>query len=193
MSGATDNPMATGTLRIVSGTRPASTPVKPKRKHVISVMVENRPGVLARVSGLFARRGFNINSLAVSATENPEVSRMTVTTIGDENELEQIVKQLNKLIDVIQVFDHTNDALVAREIALYKIRANVATRMEILQLATMFRAEIISITPSDETLIVEITGDEDKIDAFQETLTNFEVLEMVRTGTIALVRGARLT
>ena len=100
---------------------------------------------------------------------------------------------MNKLIDVIQVFDHTNDSLIAREIALYKIRANVGTRMEILQLATVFGAQIINMTPSDETLIVEITGDEDKIDAFQETLAKYEVLEMVRTGTIALVRGARVT
>jgi acetolactate synthase-1/3 small subunit len=185
--------MATPILRVVSGAEAKAHSVKPKRKHVISVMVENRPGVLARVSGLFARRGYNINSLAVSATEKPDVSRMTVTTIGDESELAQIVKQLNKLIDVIQVFDHTNDALIAREIALYKIRANVSTRMEILQLATVFGAEIINMTPSDETLIVEITGDEDKIDAFQETLAKYEVLEMVRTGTIALVRGARVT
>ena len=167
--------------------------MKNTRKHVISVMVENRPGVLARVSGLFARRGYNINSLAVSATENPEVSRMTVTTSGDDAELQQIVKQLNKLIDVIQVHDHTHDDLVAREIALFKIRANVANRMEIMQLAAMFSAQIISITPKDATLIVEITGDEERIDAFQETLSKFDVLEMVRTGTIALVRGATAT
>ena len=193
MSASPENDMAPQTLRVVSGADAAPDPLKPKRKHVISVMVENRPGVLARVSGLFARRGYNINSLAVSATEKPDVSRMTVTTTGDESELAQIVKQLNKLIDVIQVFDHTNDALVAREIALYKIRANVNTRMEILQLATVFGGQIITMTPSDETLIVEITGDEDKIDAFQETLVKYEVLEMVRTGTIALVRGARVT
>jgi acetolactate synthase-1/3 small subunit len=172
---------------------PGAPAGKSTRKHVISVMVENRPGVLARVAGLFARRGYNINSLAVSATENPDVSRMTVTTTGDESDLEQIVKQLNKLIDVIQVFDHTNDALVAREIALFKMRANAHNRMEILQLATVFGAQIISMTPADETLIVEITGDEEKIDAFQETLSQYQVLEMVRTGTIALVRGARIT
>jgi acetolactate synthase-1/3 small subunit len=179
--------------------RPAAAPDREttlanrNRKHVISVKVENRPGVLARVSSLFARRGYNINSLAVSATENPEVSRMTVTTIGDEAELEQIVKQLNKLIDVIQVFDHTHDDVVSREIALYKIRANVTNRMEIMQLTAIFGAQIISITPKDETLIIEITGDEERIDAFQETLTKFDVLEMVRTGTIALVRGATIT
>jgi len=156
-------------------------------------MVENRPGVLARVSSLFARRGYNINSLAVSATENPDVSRMTVTTSGDEAELQQIVKQLNKLIDVIQVFDHTQDDLVSREIALFKLRANVSNRLEIMQLSAIFGAQIISLTPSDETMIVEITGDEERIDAFQETMTKYEVLEMVRTGTIALVRGATVT
>ena len=167
--------------------------MKRTRTHVISVMVENRPGVLARVSSLFARRGYNINSLAVSATENPEVSRMTVTTSGDEAELEQIVKQLNKLIDVIQVFDHTQDDLVSREIALFKVRAKLANRMEIMQLAAIFSAQIISLTPSDETLIVEITGDGERIDAFQETMSQYEVIEMVRTGTIALVRGATST
>ena len=160
---------------------------------MISVMVENRPGVLARVSGLFARRGYNIDSLAVSATKDPEVSRMTVVTAGDEAELEQIVKQLNKLIDVIQVFDHTGDDLVAREIALYKIKATVENRMEIMQLATVFGAVILSITPGDETMIVELTGEENQIDAFQETLRKFEVLEMVRTGKIVLVRGKTIT
>ncbi len=165
----------------------------PQRKHVISVMVENRPGVLARVSGLFARRGYNIDTLAVCATENPEVSRMTVVTSGDEAELEQIVKQLNKLIDVIQVLDHTGEDLVAREIALYKIKATVDNRMEIMQLTSIFGADILSITPGEDTMIVELTGEENQIDAFQETLRKFEVLEMVRTGKIALVRGRRIT
>ena len=160
---------------------------------MISVMVENRPGVLARVSGLFARRGYNIDSLAVSATKDPAVSRMTVVTAGDEAELQQIVKQLNKLIDVIQVFDHTGDDLVAREIALYKIKATVENRMEIMQLATVFGAVILSITPGDETMIVELTGEENQIDAFQETLRKFVVLEMVRTGKIVLVRGKTIT
>ena len=167
--------------------------MKRSQKHIISVMVENRPGVLARISGLFARRAYNINSLAVSATEDPEVSRMTVVTSGNEQELAQIVNQLNKLIDVIRVDDHTEDDLVAREIALFKLRATVGNRMEIMQLSAIFGAAIISITPSEETIIVEITGDQNSIDAFQETLSAFEVLEVVRTGTIALVRGARPT
>ena len=162
-------------------------------KHTISVMVENRPGVLARVAGLFARRGFNINSLAVSATENPDISRMTIVTMGNEAHLMQVIKQLNKLIDVITIIDHTGDDLIEREIALIKLKATVSNRMEIMQLATVFHAEVISISPPDETIIVEITGEEQRIDAFLETLTKFEILEFVRTGKIALVRGAKQT
>lgn len=173
--------------------RRQEAPGDPQRKHTISVMVENKPGVLARVSSLFARRGFNINSLAVSATENPAVSRMTVVTGGDEAELQQIIKQLNKLIDVIRIDDHTAHDLVEREIALFKVRATVESRTEIMQLATFFQAQIVSINPGDQTIIIEITGDQNKIDAFQETMTRFEVLEMVRTGKIALVRGANVT
>jgi acetolactate synthase I/III small subunit len=164
-----------------------------QEKHTISVMVENRPGVLARVAGLFARRGFNINSLAVSATENPDISRMTIVTTGDEAHLMQVIKQLNKLIDVITIYDHTGEDLIEREIALIKLKASVTNRMEIMQLATVFHAEVLTISPSDETVIVEITGEEARIDAFLETLSKFEILEFVRTGKIALVRGARHT
>jgi acetolactate synthase-1/3 small subunit len=163
------------------------------RKHTISVLVENRPGVLARVAGLFARRGFNINSLAVSATEREDVSRMTIVTMGDEAHLMQVIRQLNKLIDVITIFDHTEDDLIEREIALIKVRATLANRMEIMQLSQIFRAEIISISPREETMIVEITGEEARIDAFLETLAKFEILELVRTGKIALVRGGSTT
>lgn len=162
-------------------------------QHTISVMVENRPGVLARVSGMFARRGFNINSLAVSATEDESISRMTVVTTGDDRDLEQIIKQLNKLIDVISIFDHTDDNLVEREIALIKVHATLETRGEVMQLATVFDANVVTITPAEETMIVEITGDQYRIDAFLETLAKFEVLEMVRTGKIALIRGAKMT
>ena len=156
-------------------------------------MVDNRPGVLARVSGLFARRGFNINSLVVSATQDPEISRMTIVSMGDDAHLMQVVKQLNKLINVITIFDHTEDDLVGRELALIKVRATVDNRSEIMQLASVFSASIASISPSEETMIVEATGDENKIDAFLATLVKFEVLEFVRTGKIALVRGAKST
>ena len=162
-------------------------------KHVISVLVENRPGVLARIAGLFARRGFNINSLAVSATESSDISRMTIVTKGDEHHLMQVIKQLNKLVDVIHIFDHTHDDLIQREIALLKVRASVNNRSEIMQLATIFNAEIASISPADETMIIEVTGEENHIDAFLETLEKFKILELVRTGRIALVRGGRVT
>lgn len=165
----------------------------PERKHTISVMVENRPGVLARISGLFARRGFNINSLAVSATEREDISRMTIVSTGDDAHLMQVIKQLNKLVDVIQIFDHTEEDLIEREIALVKLRATLENRSEIMQLAQVFHAEVASISPSEEIMIVEITGEEDKIDAFLETLSKFEILELVRTGRIALVRGSRVT
>ena len=156
-------------------------------------MVDNRPGVLARVSGLFARRGFNINSLVVSATQDPAISRMTIVSMGDDAHLMQVVKQLNKLINVLTIFDHTEDDLVERELALIKVRATVDNRSEIMQLASVFGASIASISPAEETMIVEATGDENKIDAFLETLVKFEVLEFVRTGKIALVRGAKST
>lgn len=164
-----------------------------ERKHTISVLVENRPGVLARVSGLFARRGFNIDSLAVCTTEDPEVSRMTVVAKGDERQLQQLVKQLDKLIDVITILDHTDDDLIEREIALIKVHATVDNRSEIMQIATIFRADVVSITPKQETMILEVTGDSAKVDAFLEALGKFKIVELVRTGTIALVRGAKRT
>lgn len=163
------------------------------RKHTLSVLVENRPGVLARVSGLFARRGYNIDSLAVSATENPTISRMTVVTMGDEHHLQQVIKQLDKLIDVINIFDHTGDDLIEREITLIKLKATSKNRSEIMQIASVFKAEIASISSRDQTMILELTGDSNKVDAFLETLSKFSILEMVRTGTVALVRGARMT
>jgi len=163
------------------------------RKHTISVLVENKPGVLARVSSLFARRGFNIASLAVSSTEDSEISRMTIVTQGDEGHLEQVIKQLNKLIDVITILDHTEDDLISREVALVKVHATVDNRSEIMQLATVFRGEVVSLSPREETMILEVTGEEDKIEAFLESLSKFKVIEMVRTGKIALVRGKRMT
>lgn len=162
-------------------------------RHTISVLVENRPGVLARVSGLFARRGFNIDSLAVCATEDPEVSRMTVVTRGDDGQLLQIVKQLDKLVDVITILDHTHDDLIEREIALIKVRATVDNRSEIMQLAAVFHAKVVHISPKEECMILEATGETNEVDAFLETLAKFQIQELVRTGTIALVRGARRT
>jgi acetolactate synthase-1/3 small subunit len=160
-------------------------------KHTISVLVENKPGVLARVAGLFARRGFNIDSLAVSTTERADTSRMTVVAEGDERTLEQIVKQLYKLIDVIKVFDHTGEAVVDRELALIKVKADKTTRSEIMQIADIFRAQIVDVAES--VLTVQCAGTEQKIDSLIRLLEGFGVLELVRTGKVVLARGAKPT
>lgn len=158
-------------------------------KHVLGVLVENQPGVLAKVAGLFSRRGFNIESLAVGTTEDPTVSRMTIVVEGDENVIEQVAKQLNKLIDVIRVADIAKDS-VARELALIKVHTTPATRNEIIQIVSVFRAQVVDI--SKDSLIIEITGDQDKVSALQEMLKDFGIKEMVRTGIIAVDRGNRL-
>jgi len=160
-------------------------------KHTISAMVENKPGVLARMSGLFARRGFNIDSLAVSATERPDISRMTITVDGDELTLEQICNQLIKLIDVIEVIDHTNDVYVERELCLCKVACPAGNRAELINLGQIFRADVVDV--GDETLMFQVTGDEEKIDAFVHTMRSYGIREMVRTGKILLVRGVQHT
>ena len=160
-------------------------------QHTITALVENRPGVLARVAGLFSRRGFNIESLAVSITEDPSVSRMTIVVGGDERTLEQIEKQLNKLIEVIKVFDYTNTASVDRELALIKVTAGPDKRAEIMQISDIFRAKIIDV--SERTLTIEVTGPSEKVDAFQSLLSPYGIKELVRTGRIAMARGARAT
>jgi acetolactate synthase-1/3 small subunit len=154
-------------------------------------LVENRPGVLARVSGLFSRRGFNIESLAVSITEDPTVSRMTIVVGGDEKSLEQIEKQLNKVVEVIKVFDYSNTPSVDRELALVKVTAGPDKRAEIMQISDIFRGKIIDV--SDRTLTIEVTGTVEKVDAFQSLLAPHGIKELVRTGKIALTRGARTT
>ena len=160
--------------------------------HTISILVENRPGVLARVAHVFARRGFNLESLAVSRTEDHTVSRITVVVAGDDEQFRQIGNQLFKLIDVIKVIDHTRDDLVGRELALIKIRVEDApTRAEILQIAEIYGAKVVA---SDlETMMLEVTGKSSKVDALQNMLVNHEILELVRTGLIVLKRGAKQT
>jgi len=158
-----------------------------QKLHTISALVENKPGVLARIAGLFARRGFNIESLAVSITEDPTISRMTIVAGGDETALEQIRKQLSRLIDVIKVYDHTGEAVVERELALIKVKATSGARSEVVELANIFRAAIVDV--AEETLIIEVTGDTEKIDAFVHLLKKFGIVEMVRTGKIVLPRG----
>ncbi len=163
-------------------------------KHTLSVLVENRPGVLARVAGLFARRGFNIHSLAVSATEQPDISRMTIVTPGDEGRLQQVVSQLNKLIDVIHILDHTHDALVMREIALVKVRAlDDMMRKQVGAAIEKMSAKVAQVGHVDGTMMLECTGEEEVVDNFIESLHRFEILELVRSGKIALASGSKAT
>lgn len=156
-------------------------------KHTISVIVENKPGVLSRVSGLFARRGFNIESLAVGVTENPQVSRITIVAEGDESDLEQIIKQLYKLIDTLRVFDLPKDTSIERELALIKVTANEKTRPEITQIADVFRARIVDV--SEGSIIIEISDEHSKVDSIEAMLQKYGIKEMVRTGTIGLLKG----
>ncbi len=157
------------------------------RKHVLSILVENRPGVLARVAGLFSRRGFNIDTLAVGPTEDPAISRITLTLDGAVHPIDQVTKQLHKLINVLKIRDMEPDNSVAREMALFKVSAAVENRAEIVQFAEIFRAKIVDV--SRRALIVEVTGSHDKIEAFESMLRPHGLLEMVRTGEVALARG----
>lgn len=156
-------------------------------KHTLSVLVENKPGVLARVAGLFARRGFNIDSLAVGVTERPEISRMTVVVDVEDHSLEQVYKQLNKLINVIKVVDLPDENSVLRELVLAKVKADARTRAEIIEIVEIFRGKIVDVGKG--TLSIEVTGPSSKLRAFEELLRPYGVAELVRTGTIALHRG----
>ena len=160
-------------------------------QHTVSVLVENHFGVLARVAGLFSARGFNIDSLAVGETQDPEVSRMTVIANGDDRVVDQIMKQLNKLVDVIRVEDLTAQDMIARELVLIKIGANVSNRNDIMHVVNTFRAKIVDVGP--ESLTIEVTGSEGKIDAMLELLRPFDLKEVVRTGQIAMARRGALT
>jgi acetolactate synthase-1/3 small subunit len=158
-------------------------------KHTLSVLVENHPGVLSRVAGLFSRRGFNIESLAVGVTERPDISRMTIVVEGDDYTVEQVSKQLNKLIDVIKVSDIAPEDSVSRELVLIKVDADPSVRSEIIQIAEIFRANIVDV--SKKSMIIELTGDKNKVNAMEELLRQFGIKELVRTGIIALNRGSR--
>jgi len=159
-------------------------------KHTLSILVENHAGVLSRVAGLFSRRGFNIDSLAVGVTEDPKVSRITIVVDGDDYVVEQVTKQLNKLIDVIKIRQlHRNDS-VSRELALVKVTATSETRSEIIQIVDIFRANIVDV--SKDSLTIEMTGNSAKIEAFEEMLMQFGIKEIVRTGTIAIGRGSNI-
>lgn len=155
-------------------------------KHIISVLVQNKSGVLARVAGLFSGRGFNIDSLCVAETQDPTKSRMTIVAHGDDRVLEQVNKQLNKLIDVIKVTDFEGGEYVDRELLLVKVSVTSSTRPEVMQIVDIFRARIVSV--NHNSLIVEVTGDEGKVAAFIDLLQTFGIKEITRTGKIAMSR-----
>ncbi|MFH1737122.1 MAG: acetolactate synthase small subunit [Actinomycetota bacterium] len=160
-------------------------------RHTISALVENKPGVLVRIAGLFSRRGFNIESLAVGPTEKPNISRMTIVVDVADRPLEQVTKQLYKLINVIKVSDLKQDEAVDRELALFKVSAAPDKRAEIIEIVDIFRAKIIDATRKE--LIIECTGTEDKIEAIENMLKPYGIREMSRTGKIALARGGHKT
>ena len=159
--------------------------------HIISALVEDRPGVLTRVSSMFRRRGFNISSLAVARSEVPSLSRMTFVVQGDQEVVEQVTKQLYKLIDVVRVNDISKESMVSRELALIKVKADASSRAEILQLVDIFRANIIDV--ASDTMVIEVTGDEEKIDSFIQLLKTFGIREMMRTGRVAMTRAGAAT
>jgi len=159
-------------------------------KYVVSILVHNQPGVLARIAGLFSRRGFNIDSLAVGTTDKPESSRMTVVLEGDDYIIEQVTKQLNKLVDVIKVSVLKSQESVQRELVLFKVHITANTRSEVMQIVDIFRAKIVDVARN--SMVIETTGDGSKIQAMEDLLRQFGIKEMVRTGLIAVERGSKI-
>jgi acetolactate synthase-1/3 small subunit len=159
-------------------------------KHNIAVIVENKSGVLTRIAGLFSRRSFNIDSLSVGATDNPEYSRMTITVQGDRDVLEQVIKQLSKLINVIRVSELDPAESLERELAVIKVSVDRENRSEIMQIVNIFRARIIDV--SQRSMIIEVTGDEEKVEAIIQLLRQFGIKELARTGKVSMLRGARV-
>lgn len=157
------------------------------RKHVLSLLVENKPGVLARIAGLFSRRGFNIDTLAVGPTEDPNVSRITLTVDGAVHPIDQVTKQLHKLVNVIKIRDMEPERTIVREMAVFKVQASVENRAEIMEFAEIFRAKIIEV--SRRTMTVEVTGTAKKIDAFERMVRPHGLIEMARTGEVAIARS----
>ncbi len=160
-------------------------------KRILAILVEDRPGVLTRVAGLFSRRGYNIQNIAVGRTMEPGISRMTVSVEADPLTVEQIVKQLNKLVNVIKVSDLTEETSVERELMLLKVKAETSKRSDIQQMVTTFRGKIIDVSP--DSMIVEVTGDDDKLNAFLLMMQEFGLREVVSTGKISLLRGGKVT
>ena len=157
------------------------------RKHILSLTVEDKPGVLARIAGLFSRRGFNIDTLAVGPTEDPEVSRITLTLDGAVHPIDQVTKQLHKLVNVIKIRDMEPDQTIAREMALFRVQAAVENRADIMQFAEIFKARIVDV--SRRSLTIEVTGTQDKIDSFERMIRPHGLIEMARTGEVAITRS----
>ena len=157
--------------------------------HTLSVLVEDKPGVLARVASLFSRRGFNIQSLAVGATEQKDMSRMTIVVSVEDSPLEQITKQLNKLINVIKIVEQDDDNAVSRELALIKVRTDATTRSQVIEAVNLFRAKVVDV--SNESLTIEATGTQEKIEALLRVLEPYGVREIVQSGVVSLARGPR--
>src|SRR5271169_3754631 len=157
------------------------------RKHILSILVENKPGVLTRIAGLFARRGFNIDTLAVGPTDDEAFSRITLTLDGALHPIDQVTKQLHKLVNVLKIRDLEPEDTVARELALFKVNADGAQRGELMQIAEIFRGKVVDVTK--RAVIIEVTGTTDKIAAFESMVRPFGLIEMMRTGEIAISRG----
>ena len=169
----------------------ASTGFRTGRRHILSLLVENKPGVLARIAGLFARRGFNIDSLAVGPTDDDSISRITLTVDGAAHPIDQVTKQLHKLVNVIKIRDLEPAEAVARELALFKVSADNDSRTQIIEYAEIFRGRVVDV--SKRSVTVELTGDDAKIEAFEQMVRPFGLVEMVRTGEIAVSRGRSAT
>jgi len=158
-------------------------------KHTLSVLVENKPGVLARIAGLFSRRGFNIDSLAVGPTEHPEVSRMTIVVNVEESPLEQVTKQLNKLVEVIKIVELDTSASVSRELLLVKVKADASTRGQVLEVVQLFKAKVVDVAA--DAITVQVVGNTDKLEDFLRIVEPYGVRELVQSGMVAIGRGSR--
>lgn len=169
----------------------AAGSIRTGRKHVLSILVENKPGVLTRVSGLFTRRGFNIDTLSVGPTDDERISRITLTLDGALQPIDQVTKQLHKLINVLKIKDLAPDETVARELALFKVSCDSQTRSEIRELAEVFRGKVVDV--GKRSIIVEITGERSKIEAFERLVRPYGLVEMIRTGEVAIARGREET
>jgi len=165
----------------------ASVAMRTGRKHTLSILVENKPGVLTRIAGLFARRGFNIDTLTVGPTDDDRISRITLTLDGAVHPIDQVTKQLHKLVNVLKIRDLEPSETLARELALFKLAVDGGARAEVMQICEIFRAKIVDV--AKRSIVVEITGTTDKIEAFEELVRPFGLIEMARTGEIAISRG----